>query len=320
MAVLLLLLACRSHAGFGTLQAVGGHVPYLRMALLALLLATPAHAQAIGVFVDGRPIEGSALVRDGITYFPVAPLARAMNLTVSWDPVERTLRVDGNPVAPDPVEQGGAFLVPLESVARAAGATVKWDAASRRVDVRTRGSSTTSSGTSWDPGLDSRLPSGWQFPDPHEASSTYPDLASYQAHATPGVQGRSPAKGADTDPEVFVPRSARDAIYSVTVTNVEKVGSLKGYYSPRGGYSFVIVYMSQKNMTAAPQVDPGRFHVEDDRGNRYPMMDDLSNFYPVIFRPYGINFGYQVYEVPTDARATGLVLSTSGHALLRVKL
>ena len=120
--------------------------------------------------------------------------------------------------------------------------------------------------------------------------------------------------------DVYIPRSARDGAFLITVTDMDRVDNLRGYYQPKNGHRFVVVYLSQKNVSDTAQVDPGKFYLQDRSGNNYEALDELSSHRTVIFRPYGINFGYLVYEVPENTFPTRMILTTVGQAPLSVNL
>jgi hypothetical protein len=138
-----------------------------------------------------------------------------------------------------------------------------------------------------------------------------------------GVTGYQPLPSnaqVPTSEGVYVPRSAQNSVFQVTVTKVETVGVIKDFYRPRTGYKFIIVYLSQQNISEEVQIYTGRFSLLDQRNHSYDPIEGLSNFWLVILRPYGINFGYLVYEVPADARPMSLVLHALNQAPLSLNL
>lgn len=120
--------------------------------------------------------------------------------------------------------------------------------------------------------------------------------------------------------EVYVPRSAQNAVFQVTVTNLENVTVIKDFYRPRTGYKFIVVYLSQQNISEQVQIYTGRFSLLDQKNTSYDYIEGLSNFWLVILRPFGINFGYLVYEVPVDAKPMNLVLHALNQAPLTLNL
>ena len=115
-------------------------------------------------------------------------------------------------------------------------------------------------------------------------------------------------------------RSASNGTFEVTVTNVQTAENVKSHYLPRAGYHFVIVYLSQQNMSDRAQVYTGRFTLQDGSGASYEEQEGLCNFYLVVLRPGGTNFGYLVYEIPQNAAPRRLMLNLSGRTPLGVDI
>ncbi len=119
---------------------------------------------------------------------------------------------------------------------------------------------------------------------------------------------------------VYVPRSAKNEVFQVTVTNLETISVLKDFYRPKEGYKYVIAYLSQQNISQQVQIYTGRFSLLDQKSNSYDYIEGLSNFWLVILRPYGINFGYLVFEVPADSKPVSLVLHSLNQAPLSIDI
>lgn len=119
---------------------------------------------------------------------------------------------------------------------------------------------------------------------------------------------------------VYVPRSAQNSVFQVTVTNLEHVTVIKDFYRPRTGYKFVVVYLSQQNISEQVQIYTGRFSLLDQKNTSYDYIEGLSNFWLVILRPFGINFGYLVFEVPVDSKPMSVVLHALNQAPLTLNL
>lgn len=120
--------------------------------------------------------------------------------------------------------------------------------------------------------------------------------------------------------EAFVPRSEQNYIFRVSVSNMEEVDSIKDYYKPKPGYKFVIVYLSQQNISNEVQVYTGHFSLVDQGNTSYEPLDRLSNFWLVVLRPGGMVTGYLVFEIPQDSKAMSLVLHGLNMAPLSVSL
>lgn len=119
---------------------------------------------------------------------------------------------------------------------------------------------------------------------------------------------------------VYVPKHSENQVFRVTVTNLETISILKDFYRPKEGFKYVVVYLSQQNISQQVQIYTGRFSLMDQKSNSYDYIEGLSNFWLVILRPYGVNFGYLVFEVPADSKPVSLLLHSLNQAPLAVEL
>jgi hypothetical protein len=304
----------------------------LALALALGLSGAAAAQQSVTVF-----FESNKLVIDGVAngdkyYYPVAKLAQISQTHYNWNPTLKTLDINGSTPRIDPLIMGGQAFLPLETFVEASGLVATWDQG-RGTLLLNRSSDKAPNPTDpvhtpmhpgavgdanempYDSSLSGRLPAGWHYANPLEGAGPA---------APPPMPGGTPPTTALLDRrqngsgEVYVPRIGRNAAFLVTITDVERVDNLRGYYQPKSGHRFVIVYLSQKNISETAQVDPGKFYLQDTAGNNYEALDELSSHRPVIFRPYGINFGYLVYEVPEVNLPTRMILTTVGQAPLSV--
>ena len=141
------------------------------------------------------------------------------------------------------------------------------------------------------------------------------DLPPVQSEA-----GQPPSSASVPMGQVYVPKSTQNNVFAVTVTNIETVGSIKDFYHPKPGYRYIIVYLSQQNVSNEVQIYTGRFSLLDQNNRAYDYIEGLSNFWLVILRPYGINFGYLVFEVPVDAHPTRIALHALNQSPLTLNL
>jgi hypothetical protein len=131
---------------------------------------------------------------------------------------------------------------------------------------------------------------------------------------------------ADTPPtdtqvrEAFVPRSQQGSVFRLTVTNMEEVESIKDHYKPKPGYKFVVVYLTQQNISGELQIYSGKISLIDNSSSSYDYLENLSNFWLVVLRPGGMITGYQVFEVPADAKPMQVVLHGLNTAPMSVSL
>lgn len=153
---------------------------------------------------------------------------------------------------------------------------------------------------------------------PTDAPPSMPQNLSLPPMHTTGAVSSPDATFTSTSP--FIPKSENNGTFRVTVTNIEYVNTIKDYYKPRPGYQFVVVYLSQQNVSDEVQIYTGRFSLLDQSNNSFDYIEGLSNFWLVILRPGGVNFGYLVFEIPSDAKPMKAVLHGLNQAPLSVSL
>jgi hypothetical protein len=106
------------------------------------------------------------------------------------------------------------------------------------------------------------------------------------------------------------PVRASDDVFSVDVTNIEYVSSFKDFYKPPEGHKFVIVYLTQQNISDEVQIYSGKLILKDSKGRAYDYQEQISNFRLTVLRPGGLNFGYLIFAIPADAIPVKLILQT----------
>lgn len=289
----------------------------------ALGLNVQWNAEQNRVTLNGVRVEATPLVEQGRVYLPVEALARAAGTTVEWDGANSRILITtagGNPtvsVRPSPAPQPAYTPPPPDPYA---------PGAAPREPVTARGTDpNVVSDPSWIapgavPSVAQNLPPNMRAPIMDmtlPGPTTAPMNGEYVSNG--GGASMAPVQARSTG-DIFVPRSGQNSIFQVTVTNLQSVGTMKEYYKPRSGHKFVIVYLSQQNISNEVQIYTGKFNLQDQSGNTYNGLDNLSNFWLVVLRPQGINFGYLVFEMPLEASPASLTLSTVNQPPLTLQL
>jgi len=148
-------------------------------------------------------------------------------------------------------------------------------------------------------------PGGPQFPGSVQNPSTAADL-----YSTPMFPSTS----------TFIAKKSENKVFAVTITNMEELNTIKSHYKPNAGSKYVIVYLSQQNISTQTQIYSGKFSLVDGDNKIYEYLEGLSNFWLVILKPGAVNFGYLVFEVPQGSTATRLVLHALNQEPFSVKL
>lgn len=78
-----------------------------------------AAAERISVYVDGRPVQAQAIVRDGVTYLPVRAVAEALGVSVQYDAGARAVYIQRagarGSAAPAPAAAAPRYQAPAAS-------------------------------------------------------------------------------------------------------------------------------------------------------------------------------------------------------------
>ncbi|MEQ8222230.1 MAG: DUF4352 domain-containing protein [Candidatus Eremiobacterota bacterium] len=121
--------------------------------------------------------------------------------------------------------------------------------------------------------------------------------------------------------KMFLPVPFCEDGIPLTVTNLEYSSVIKNYYTPKEGYRFCTLNVSQINSSPYLQdCYKGNFILFDRKGIPYECVKELSNFWLETLQPGGTNFGHLVYEIPEEAVADRLVLYEDEKPVLTIKL
>ncbi|MBM3461810.1 MAG: DUF4352 domain-containing protein [Armatimonadetes bacterium] len=269
--------------------------------------------------VNNKLVAARPLNEDGRLFLPVEAVTHSLGGSVEWDGPRQAIRIHtGQAVAVEaPVSASPSVPSPVLTVP-----VTPLPAPSVRPVVPVAPATTTT--TSTNPFTIRPVPPATTT----TTTSTYTPPPTYTPAAQPPATYTPPPPAPTTttahtsDPSsayasrsVYVPKTAQNNVFAVTVTNMESVNTIKDFYHPRPGYRFVILYLSQQNVSNEVQIYTGRFSLLDQSNRSHDYIEGLSNFWLVILRPYGINFGYLVFEVPNDAQPTRLALHALNQSL-----
>jgi hypothetical protein len=263
----------------------------LRVASILLVLALALYScQAVlaasglsyfKIILNGKEVKESALTKDGFVYLPLDAMAKATGVTSECNLKERKISFNGKPVKGKALKTAeGLIYVSASSLVENLGARIKIDTQKSVVSIFT-GS---------------------------------------VAVATPTVKATPTQTAIPTIGEPFIPINAANDVFKISITNVETVNNMKGHYTPKSGNKFVVIYLSQSNISDEVQIYTGKFALVDSSGEAHEYLEALSNFWLLVLRPGGINFGYLVFEIPASAVPMQMVLSTTTRPPLSLNL
>lgn len=308
----------------------------LALIILVLLILPPAQVQAqdqhILIYVNGIKIPVTPVTREGILYLPPMPLSEALGAKIEWVPRLNIIKVNDEVVNAVPLNIDGRIYIPVESIAHAVGANVEWDGTKKTVRIYQGSSSAAAvkpvqtqivSTPAVQPVPVRPVPANNQTA-PGSYSSSGTDFAVIRPTSSPptlsGGLKTGPPPVQNEYPELAPPKTVSNNVFKVTVTGTEVVQAIKDYYKPKHGSKFIVIYLSQQNVSNEVQIYTGKFSLLDQKGRVFDYIEGLSNFWLMILRPSGINFGYLIYEVPEDSQPAQLVLQALNQKPLTLNL
>lgn len=288
--------------------------------LLTLLLISslPSFGEETKVYVNNKQLSISTVDYQGITYAPNSKaLASAFGVSLKWDSSNQTFYVNGKATSIKPLDIGGLPHISVEALANVMGATVEYDGKTNAIRITT---SKTIAITTPSPKPPTPNPTPVKTPIPLPTvvvQTPSPTRVPTVTITNPPTQ--NPTK-APTLSGIFIPKTRSNNTFTVTVTNMEFQSIIKNYYTPKSGYRFCILNVSQQNISAEVQIYTGTFSLFDTDGHSYDYLEGLSNFWLQVLQPGGNNFGHLVYEVPIDAVPEKLVLYSVNTPTLSIEL
>ncbi len=271
---------------------------FFSLALFLMVLSPPsagAQVRTVDIVVGDRVISDRGLVSKGVVYVPVRPVAAALGVPCKWVPARKRLVINGRTVTGKAIRYNNMIYVAYTAVAGCSGMPVIFDGASGRVVFNPP--------TDAD-GVVSYVGMG-AAPKVSRPSGTVPVKGS----VAPSKRVQPPAAGFINEP--FIPVVGENDVFKVAVTNLENTDKVKAQSVSKPGNKFVVVHLSQQNVSNEVQIYTGKFALMDNTKRIYEYSEGLSNFWLVVLRPGGSNFGYIVFEVPQSAEPSKIILSTT---------
>ena len=309
--------------------------------LVSLLLGQLAYSKVktfqatVKLYNKSEPI--NALIIHNRTYVDLNSLRKLLDMPVRWSYADQLLYVGKVGVDVSPILIRGMTYVPIRDVARAAGYSVSWEQSTRTV-VLTRVSSNP---IKYSSKADIKVIEHNVKIEKEVHNVTVRENGSFNKTSSLSSSTSLKSSGSSKDLELppvpeheqkvefthsnkptgaFIPRYAQNDEFLVTVTDLKITDTVKTFYHPSPGKKFVVVFVSQQNVSNKIQVYTGRFYLVDDKGAKYDYIEGLSNYWLQVLIPNGINFGSLVFEIPKDRYPAKLVLETYGNTPLVVNL
>jgi hypothetical protein len=183
-------------------------------------------AQKLKIYVNGEPIGFSAVEKHGVAYVPLIPMALALKISILWNPSSKTIGIAGKSYRSAALFSRGILYVPLEAVAEAIDAPVELKVKNGKFFVEMR---------------------------------TKKHIAKIAPAAPKPPPASLPTQRQTLQSEgFFAPKTAANAYFSVTVTDLETRHLIRDYYKPRNGDKFVVLHISEQNISDQIQMYTGQ--------------------------------------------------------------
>jgi hypothetical protein len=251
------------------------------MALVpAALYCAAPGVNFIEMTLNNKLLQQKAITIDGDVYVPVEALAKALKIPFEWKPEQKRVILNDKPIKGKAYKINGILYVPSISMAENVNARIKYDVKKSVLAIFTG------------------------------------NVSSKPLTPTPAPT----AVQTQNAPEPFNPRNVQNDVFKITVTNIETVSTLKSHYTPKSGCKYVVIHVSQQNISDEVQIYTGKLTLMDSNGQANEYTEALSNFWLLVLKPGGINFGYLVFEIPSNSVPMQIVLSTTTRPPLTLNL
>jgi len=254
----------------------------------------------------------SAYIINNVSYVSKEDLSYIIGYPVEWDSKERVVIVDNMRIYSKIVIYKGQLLIAIKEVLGALGYQIKWDQATRTITIIPPQSNKKESKANV------KLSEKVNKEAEESSKNVKKEEKKYEIPLENNKKNeRSDGIALQT---VFVPRSAYNEDFKVTVSDLKESKIYKSVYNSQEGYKFVIVSVSQQNLSNKVQLYTGKFVLYDHRNIRYEYIEGLSSYVLQILMPMGINFGTLVFEIPDNSVPSKLVLETYGSTPIVINL
>ena len=270
----------------------------------------------------------SAYIFKNISYVDTQTLALILESPVYWDPTEKALIVSNIKIFTKVVIYKGKLLVALRDVLIPLGYDIKWNQVDRVITIYKPNYKVNNNKANVKVESSFNDFKATNFKESDKGNKNSKDSKKYEIPFIGNDDNKQNGKDTkevnkkptEIPPTVFIPRTASNEEFKVTVSDLKESKLVKGLYSPQVGFKFVILTVSQQNLSNKVQLYTGKFVLYDDKGYKYDYIEGLSSYILQVLLPSGMNFGTLVFEIPEGNVPSKLVLETYGSSPIVVNL
>ena len=266
-----------------------------------------------------------AYIFNNISYVDTQVLASILDSPVYWDPNEKALIVSNLRVYTKAVVYKNKLLIALRDVLVPLGYQIKWDQLNRIITIYkpTYKSNTSKANLK----IENNEIENKDINNNKNDNYKNTDKKDTKKYEIPFIDNNDNGDSKNinklpvsTPPTVFIPRSASNEEFKITVSELKEVKLIKGLYTPQPGFKFIVLTVSQQNLSNKVQLYTGKFVLYDDKGYKYDYIEGLSSYILQVLLPSGMNFGTLVFEIPENNIPSKLVLETYGSTPITLSL
>ncbi len=266
-----------------------------------------------------------AYIFNNISYVDTQVLASILDSPVYWDPNEKALIVSNLRVYTKAVVYKNKLLIALRDVLVPLGYQIKWDQLNRIITIYkpTYKSNTSKANLK----IENNEIENKDIDNNKKDNNKNTDKKDTKKYEIPFIDNNDNSNSKNinklpvsTPPTVFIPRSASNEEFKITVSELKEVKLIKGLYTPQPGFKFIVLTVSQQNLSNKVQLYTGKFVLYDDKGYKYDYIEGLSSYILQVLLPSGMNFGTLVFEIPENNIPSKLVLETYGSTPITLSL
>ena len=262
-----------------------------------------------------------AYILNNISYVDTQVLSAILDTPVYWDPNEKVLIASNLRIYTRAVVYRNKLLIALRDVLIPLGYEIKWNQVNRSITIYKPSYKKSTSKAdlkieNFNTNSNDKI---------NKNGNTKKYEIPFIDNDNNNKNGNNKSKEINkqpitTPPTVFIPRSASNEEFKVTVSDLKEAKLIKGLYTPKEGFKFVILTVSQQNLSNKVQLYTGKFVLYDDKGYKHEYIEGLSSYILQVLLPSGMNFGTLVFEIPENNVPSKLVLETYGSSPIALSL
>lgn len=258
----------------------------------------------------------NAYIINNISYLEKEDFSYIIGSPVQWDPKEKVVIIDNLRIYAKVIIYQGKLLLGIKEILSPLGYQIKWNQTTRVITIIPPQQKNTNK----------QAKIKIENQQEQENDNNYNKDNKNKKYEIPVIDENKNKKEDDSSLRgqglqvAFIPRSAFNEEYKVTVSDLKESKVYKGMYNAQSGYKFVIISVSQQNLSNKVQLYTGKFVLFDNKNIRYEYIEGLSSYVLQILMPMGINFGTLVFEIPETSIPSKLMLETYGSTPIIINL